>query len=100
MASAYVPISAGYIANIERTAGTRHEYSVCPQKMIAIAHALGVDPEEVLALRASAGVAGLAPNEIAIALPHGGAVVLRGYPEITEVQRRQLGAVVDAVLCR
>jgi len=99
-ASGYVPISQTYVSLLERTAGTRDEPQVSSQRLIALAHALGENPNEVLALRANVIPGEMIPSDVEISLPSGGSVIVRGRSgqTITTAEQSQLAAVIDAMI--
>jgi len=59
---------------------------------------LGVYPQDVLAFRLTITLGEKLCGEVSIALQHGGAIILRGYPQLSEGQKRQLSEVVDAIV--
>lgn len=99
-ASAFVGMSQTYVSLIERTAGTADEPSVSPDRIIALAHALGANPNEALALRANVVPGAAIPADEELSLPSGGSIVLRGRPgmTLTDSKKTQIAAVVDAFL--
>jgi len=99
-ASAFVPMSQTYVSLIERTAGSRNEPDVSPERIIALAHALGAKPREALALRANVISADSMPSDEEFPLPSGGSIVLRGRSgtALTSSEQALLTSVVDALL--
>jgi len=99
-ASKFVPMSQTYVSLIERTAGTSDEPDVSPDRIIALAHALGENPTDALALRAHVVPSSAIPEDEELSLPGGGSIVLRGRvgPPLSDREKTQLSAVVDALL--
>lgn len=99
-ASRFVPVSQTYVSLIERTAGTPDEPEVSPDRMIALAHALGENPNEAIALRVHVIPGAAIPIDEELSLPGGGSIVLRGRvgPELTDADRRKIASVVNALL--
>ena len=99
-ASKFVAMSQTYVSLIERSAGTADEPDVSPDRIIALAHALGENPNDALALRAHVIPSAAIPEDEELALPGGGSIVLRGRvgPPLSEREKVQVAAVVDALL--
>jgi len=99
-ASGLVAMSQTYVSLIERTAGAAGEPSVSVDRIIALAHAVGENPAEALALRANVVPSAAIPQDDDIPLPGGGSIVLRGYTgeALDACERRRLACVVDALL--
>jgi len=99
-ASKFVRVSQTYVSLIERTAGTSDEPEVSPDRIIALSHALGENPNEALALRANVISGDAIPDNEELSLPGGGSIILRGRtgPPLTKLDRLQIAAVVDALI--
>ena len=99
-ASKFVAMSQTYVSLIERSAGTADEPDVSPDRIIALAHALGENPNDALALRAHVIPSAAIPEDEELPLPSGGSIVLRGRvgSPLSEREKLQVAAVVDALL--
>lgn len=93
-ASRYGPVSTGYVIKILLSAGTPTEPEVSPAKIIALAHAVGADPQEALLTRARCSE----PSESDwIPMAHGGALAIRGR-RVNEEDKVRIAAVIDILI--
>lgn len=94
-ASRISKISTGYVIRILLHAGKPTEPQVSPDKIIALAHAVGGDPQEALTTRAN--VVYVNRGDMEVNLKHGGSIVIRG--RILESQSKVvLAEVVDVLV--
>lgn len=93
-ASRYAPVSASYVIRILLHAGKSTEPEVSVDKIIALVHAVGANPQEALLTRARCST----PVEGDwIPLAHGGTIAIRGR-KVSEADRGKIAAVIGAML--